>query len=436
MPDPIRVLYLDHTAKLSGGEIALLRLLQALDRSVVEPVVVLGENGPLEPKMREAGIEVHVLELDAEVREIRKGTLGAAGIRHLVRVPRLLGYARRIARFASDRQVNVIHTNSLKSDIYGAFAAKMAGLPVVWHIRDGIHSGYLPKPAVFVFRWLARTLPDYVVANSSATLESLRLGAKARKDVIFSGGPVRTGKNTLPTMVLYDGVHTKTFGRRTIETQRTLNPVGAISERPIIGIVGRIAPWKGQDVFLQAAETVLQRGYAGLFWIVGSALFGEADFEQQLRRRAGSGILQGKVQFLGFREDMEDILGELDILVHASTVPEPFGQVIIEGMAAGLPVIASDAGGPREIITHGVSGLLSPPGDAVALAEAIIELLENPGQARAIAQAGRRHVEQHFSVRSSAEKVERIYREIATNRIHQRESRARRSERSGSDRLK
>jgi len=87
---PIRVLYLDHTARLSGGEIALLRLLRALDRSRVEPLVLLGEDGPLAGKLREAGIETTVLELSPDVREIRKGTLGAGGIRHLRKLPVLL----------------------------------------------------------------------------------------------------------------------------------------------------------------------------------------------------------------------------------------------------------------------------------------------------------------------------------------------------------
>jgi glycosyltransferase involved in cell wall biosynthesis len=434
MPDPIRVLYLDHTAKLSGGEIALLRLLQALDRAKVEPIVLLGEDGPLVPKMREAGIETHVLELDPDVREIRKGTLGAAGIRYLLRLPRLLNYSRRVARFASDREADLIHTNSLKSDIYGALAARIARVPVVWHVRDGIHAGYLPRPAVFVFRWLARTLPDYVVANSTATLESLKLRAQAPKDVVFSGVPLQGARQLPRHSVLYDGVPEGMTGTACKPSCRAHSSSKENAEHPIVGIVGRIAPWKGQDVFLQAAGIVLKRGYPARFWIIGSALFGEAEFEQKLRQMAESPDLQDSVSFLGFREDIQDVLQQVDILVHASTVPEPFGQVIIEGMAAGLPVIASDAGGPQEIITHGLNGFLTPPGDAKALAEAIIELLENQERAAAIAEAGRDHVAQHFSVRASAEKVERIYRDIITNRSHRSETRGRRSAGKNSDR--
>ncbi len=388
MPEPLRVLYLDHTARLSGGEIALLRLLQALDRSVVEPVVLLGEDGPLVTKLREAGVETHVLELAPDVRDIRKGTLGAGGIRHLRRLPRLWSYARRVARFARDKRAGLIHTNSLKSDIYGAIAARMARLPLIWHVRDGIHAGYLPLPAVVAFRLMARILPDYVVANSEATLSTIRLPP---------------GK---PAAVVPSGVATS-------RSDRTIRPCKNESSQAVIGIIGRIAPWKGQDVFLNAAEQVLQTGHDAQFWIIGAALFDEKSFEDEMRRRAATGVLKDRVRFLGFRDDVQELLSSLDILVHASTVPEPFGQVIVEGMAAGVPVIAADAGGPREIITDGVNGLLTPPGDAPALACAITGLLEDPDRARRLALAGREHVETHFSIRATAAKMEEIYREIA-----------------------
>jgi len=410
---PIRVLYLDHTARLSGGEIALLRLLRALDRSRVEPLVLLGEDGPLAGKLREAGIETTVLELSPDVREIRKGTLGAGGIRHLRKLPVLLGYARKVAKFASEQRADLIHTNSLKSDIYGAIAGRMAGLPVVWHVRDGIHTGYLPAPAVLGFRILARLLPDFVVANSASTLQSLRLRKRAPQAVVPSGiAPVEPERHRV---VVYDGL--------SLDADNAGEPAAADSESgtdggrtPVAGMVGRVAPWKGQDVFLEAAEMVLREGYTVRFWIIGSAMFGEEEFERTLRARAESGILKGNVEFLGFREDVQEIMCKLDILVHASRVPEPFGQVVIEGMAAGVPVIAADAGGPREIITHGVNGLLTPPGDAQALARAMTELLEDRERARALARAGQEHVRKHFSVQASAEKVEKIYHELTAGR--------------------
>jgi glycosyltransferase involved in cell wall biosynthesis len=110
------------------------------------------------------------------------------------------------------------------------------------------------------------------------------------------------------------------------------------------------------------------------------------------------------------------LLRTLDILVHASTIPEPFGQAVIEGMAAGLPVIGADGGGVKDIITHGENGLLVPMGDAPALAEALESLLGDPETARRLGEAGRAHVRSHYTAAQSARKIEQVYREVLSVR--------------------
>jgi len=383
---PIRVLYLDHTARLSGGELALARMLAALDRRRVEPIVVLAEEGPLLELLTRQSIETHVQPLDRKLREVRKDSLGIAGwIAQLAALGRLWRYAWRVSRFARQRGIQLLYSNSLKADFYGAVAARLAGVPIVWHIRDRIEDGYLPRPAVWLVRLLARHLPVCVVANSASTLATLRLGSRRRTAVIASG-------------LSRDHIERSWVPRRS-------NPT------PRIGIVGRIAPWKGQDVFLEAAARLLRAGRDAHFCIVGSAMFGEEAFERQLHELAAGLGLADRVEFLGF-SDVPPILRSLDILVHASRTAEPFGQVIIEGMAAELPVVASDGGGAREIIENGRTGLLVPGGDAEALAEALAGLLAEPERARALAAAGRAHVLEHFTVENSARRSEALYEEL------------------------
>jgi len=383
---PIRVLYLDHTARLSGGELALARLLAALDRRRVEPIVMLAEEGPLQQLLERQSIETHVLPLPGKLRNVRKDSLGLAGwLGQLGALGRLWGYARGVSRFVRRRGVQLLYANSLKADFYGALAARLAGVPIVWHIRDRIDEDYLPRPAVWLVRLLARHLPVCVVANSLSTLDTLKLGSGRRTAVIASG-----------------------LTREHIERSWAPRRRGGT---PRIGIIGRIAPWKGQDVFLEAAAQVLRAGLAVRFCIVGAPLFGEEAFERQLRAQAASLGLTGQVEFPGF-SDVPAVLRSLDILVHASRSAEPFGQVIIEGMAAELAVVASDGGGAREIIDHGRTGLLVPRGDAAALAAALVGLLTQPERARALAAAGRRHVLEHFTVEKSARHSEALYEEL------------------------
>jgi glycosyltransferase involved in cell wall biosynthesis len=155
-----------------------------------------------------------------------------------------------------------------------------------------------------------------------------------------------------------------------------------------VAIVGRLSPWKGQDVFLAAFAKAFPGGEERAL-IVGSAMFGEDTFERQLRAQADRLGIADRVSFVGFTRDVFGVLAEVDVLVHASTVPEPFGQVIIEGMAAGVPVIASAAGGPLEIVTHGVNGVLVPPGDAEALAAWLAKLAASPQLRAELATQGR-----------------------------------------------
>lgn len=383
---PIRVLYLDHTARLSGGELALARLLGALDRSRVEPIVALAEEGPLHELLVQQSIETCVLPLHERLRSVRKDSLGFAGSIAQVRaLGSICRYAWRVSRFARQRDVHLIYSNSLKADFYGSLAARLAGVPIVWHVRDRIEKGYLPRAAVWLVRLFARYLPVCVVTNSASTLATLRLGRGRRAAVIASG-------------------LTREHIERCWVAQRS-NPT------PLIGIIGRLAPWKGQDVFLDAAAQLLRTGVSARFCIVGAALFGEEAFGRRLRERAASLGIGDRVEFLGF-SDVPVVLRSLDILVHASKIPEPFGQVIIEGMAAELPVVATDGGGASEIIENGRTGVLVPRGDAGALAEALAGLLAHPERARSLAAAGRRHVLEHFTVERSARQSEALYEEL------------------------
>ena len=162
---PKTILYVDHTAKLGGGEIALLNLIMALDPAKYRPLVVLAEDGPLAERLRAAGIDAEILPLDPVLRETRKDTLGTGSLLKVGQAKTLFAYSRRLANFAKAQKADLIHTNSLKSDIYGGVAGRLAGIPVLWHIRDSINADYLPGAVAVGLRLLSRQLPPAVVAH-------------------------------------------------------------------------------------------------------------------------------------------------------------------------------------------------------------------------------------------------------------------------------
>jgi glycosyltransferase involved in cell wall biosynthesis len=225
-------------------------------------------------------------------------------------------------------------------------------------------------------------MPDFVVANSIATLKSICL------------------PYGYPSAVVYEGVLAR-------DAAQENNHVGGI-----VGLVGRLTRWKGQHVFLEAAAQVRQQFPNTKFRIIGSAMFGEESYEQEIRALSRSLGLEDCVEFTGFRNDVPRLVDQLDILVHASTTGEPFGQVITEGMLAAKPVIATRGGGVPEIVQHDSTGLLVPMGDADAMAEAICALLSNPDLARAMGKAARERALQHFVVEKTVPRLEAILQRV------------------------
>jgi glycosyltransferase involved in cell wall biosynthesis len=176
---------------------------------------------------------------------------------------------------------------------------------------------------------------------------------------------------------------------------------------------GRIAPWKGQHVFVEALALLVQQ-YPTVHGLIAGAAEGDSGAAYALEVQAAIDALglAGRLHMLGFRADVPDLLAAVDCVAHCSVAPEPFGRVIIEGMAAGRPVVAAAAGGALEIIADGVDGLLTPPGDVRALAQALGRLLADPAEAARLGQAGRATVAQRYQAAAHAQAVQAFYERV------------------------
>ncbi len=394
----LRVCYLDHTAKLSGGEIALARLLETIDRKAIDPWVILAEDGSLAERLRAIGIRVDVVPLSDTVLDVRKDSVQSGIFSKVGLILQVLAYGFKVAALIRTQPVDIIHTNSLKSDIYGILVSRLCRVPLIWHIRDHIDVTYLPSFAVKMMRFLAARVPAFVIANSQSTLDQLHL-AVAKPGAVVPSGVDPQGE------VVYDGI---AFGIPPLASDTLMT--GPLR----IAIVGRLAGWKGQHIFLEAASKLVEAGIDAQFLIAGTAMFGEDSYVADLHSQVDRLGLQGKVQFLGHVDPIEAFLPTVSILVHASTSPEPFGQVVIEGMAAGIPVVATDGGGVKETVVHGETGLLVPMGNAEALADALRMLIDRPELRAKLSTKGRQRVLRHFTASITARKVERVYREVLT----------------------
>ena len=378
-----RILYVQPNSEVGGSDLALLRLVAALDLAAYEPIVVLPKDGPMVRRLEAAGARVCFVPM----LQLRTLPSLSYQIRYL---GSFWFTVARLARLIRRERIALVHSNSLYA-LYGAFAAAVTRRRHVWHIRE------IP-PRVPVARaalgQLVLRLSALTVVMSEACVRGLFAGSHPRKIRRLSEG-------------LDLAVWSRRPGLRPIRSELGLAP-----DTPVVGFVARLDPWKGLDVYLDAAAMVAKRIPDAVFLVSGDAPDGFESYRDDMKARAARLGLDGRVHFLGWRYRMDvipDLMASLDVFCHTSVQPEPFGLVLIEAMAMGCPVISVSAGGPLEIIENGISGLLVSPGQAGALADAICMVLSDAGYRNRLAAAGRCRVEQHYSKSAFSRELDAVY---------------------------
>jgi glycosyltransferase involved in cell wall biosynthesis len=368
---PVRVLFVESNTELGGAQVALLTMLRHLDRGRVCPFFAcLGFGaGDMPEQVARLGVPVHRLP---------RG-----------RFRSLPATARKIARLCDLIRIHgieVVFSNGGHAVLYARPAARLTQRPCAWWVH-----GYCPAdpmkghPIALAELFLQS---DLLLANSRFTAETLH-------KVLPERGPIP---------LLPCGVDLRCHRPNPDAGAAARRAEGLRPDELVVGIFGRLQPWKGQHVLLQAAGLLARRGVAARFLVVGGSVFGlDPGYGTQLKALAASVGLNGQVAFLGQRADTNALTNACDVVVHASVEPEPWGLVVAEAMAAGRAVVATAAGGPLEMIEHGATGWLVPPGDPVALACALETLLSQPGLRCRLGEAARAHAEDNFGAEHAAQ---------------------------------
>ncbi|MFI7589557.1 glycosyltransferase [Spongisporangium articulatum] len=340
------VVFVDHCARDSGAELTLLALARSMHR--YRPVVLLGENGPLVGRLAEAGVDTRVVPLPDRTRDASRNAVGSLALlpAQVLDVVRYAWVLRREIRW--ERPV-LVHTHSMKSHVFGGLAAWLARRPRLLHVHDRISTVFMSAAGVQLMRLVLRVLATGVVTNSGATEATVPARVRGRRPSLV-----------LPSPVTDPGV--------------TAEQTRAAADGLTFVMVGRITPWKGQDLVLRGFAQAFGAGSAGerhRLLIVGAPQFGEDDYLAELKDLVGELGLGARVDFTGHVLDVYGLLCTAQVLVHGSVIPEPFGMVVAQGLAAGLAVVASGEGGPAEMITSGADGLLFQPRNVDSLAESL-----------------------------------------------------------------
>ncbi len=403
-----RVLYVDTAPTAGGSVVSLYELLRKLDRSRYEPVVLSYTPHPYVDNFRALGVDMIVWNVYAAqnhrpewVKEARKSapvhwlrrTARGSRLYHalgfsMLLMHRVWPHAQALRDIICQKKVDLLHTNiRVGHDREGIIAAKMAGIPCVSHVRDFEELG-----------WFDRKLAGMVSAF-------IYISEAVQKCHLQAGVPRDKGR------VVYNAVDTSAF-TVTPDVLGGRNSLGLASDDLVVGMVGRLERWKGQDVFLRAIALVKDAVPQAKGIVIGDPVPYDPDYGHLLWALCDELDLSRWVVFRPFQQDVPTIMAALDLLVLASTSPEPFGRVLIEAMAAGKPVVATDAGAAREIVDDGIQGLLVPPGDVRALAAAIVHILTHRDEAAAMGKRGQARVRQQFDVQQYVDSVQAVYRDL------------------------
>ena len=318
-------------------------MLRSLPPTEFECHVVVPAEPPLRADFEAAGATIHIVPM----RRISTSHGMLQWLAYAFGWPRAVARIRRLVR---ELDVDVVHTNSLHS-WYGWAAARFAGRPHVWHAREiVVQSGTARR----VERFLARRFATRVVCSSQAIADQL---------------------DPYNSVVIHDAPDPNVF--HPSRAGRARARVSVPDDAPLIGVVGRIDTWKGVDVLLDAWPRLKAAVPTAHLVVAGGTVQGKERFADELAVRARA---LPDAHWLGEldQDNVADLLADLDVIAVPSTEPEPYGFAVVEALMSGTPVVATDAGGPREMLALAApdAGRLVPPRDAAALADALAATLQ------------------------------------------------------------
>jgi glycosyltransferase involved in cell wall biosynthesis len=402
----MRILFLSVSDALGGSEIALVDMIASLRR--LRPSwsvgLVLPGKGPLLRRAEAAGADCTMVPLPRSLARV--GEFAASSSRwplaarvalaaRLVPVAATLpGYLRRLRRVVRAYQPAILHTNGLKAHVAGARARGTAKL--VWHMHEYAGDRAVTRSLLSAHASAAAA----IIANSISVADDIR----------------RTLPHAVPPDVVYNAVDLASFTPEgeveDLDARAGLRPAASGVVR--VGLVGTFARWKGHEVFLKAIAA-LPPSLPVRAYVIGEPLYMTAGSQyslEELKQIAGSLGLQDRVGFTGFLR-AAPAMRALDVVVHASTRPEPFGLVIAEAMALGRAAIVSAAGGAAELVESDVDALTHAPGDVDGLAKQIARLAADPGLRRQLGERATASARRRFDPDRLAGELAAIYERLA-----------------------
>ena len=347
-----------------GGQWSLYYLIEHLNKNIFYPVVVCPEEGELAEKMRGAGAEVMFFNV-GRIRYINPLVV------------------KKFISLLKENRIALIHTDSTTETFYAGIAARMIGIPLIWHARVSEHEWFLDRFLSFLSTRLI-----LVAEALSSRFKWL--------------------KNTQKMVVIYNGIDIEQFDA--FPTSSSIRAEFNIrKDTVLLGFMGRIEKRKGLEYLISAMKNV---AHAKLI-LVGK---GEEEYLKRIKGICEESEVSNRVIYVGYRMNIPSILKEIDIIIFPTISGEGFSRVILEAMTAAKPVIATDDAGNKEAVINGITGYIVPAKDATALGIKINELAARKEKREQMGSSGRKRVEEMFTMERNIREIEKLYFEALKDR--------------------
>lgn len=385
----INLLYLHAGAEMYGADKVMFDLIRNLDKNKFKPYVVLPTYGVLVDALRGEGVDVTVVPYPI----MRRKYFNPKGI--LQYGSGLLKYGKQLTKFAKDKHINVIHTNT-SAVLEGCRISRSCHIPHLWEIHEIIVS---PK---VMYKVTSKLIAKYATLTVTVS--------KAVRDHLYKSGYFKPNS----IKVIYNGVDANRFKPNNDSSylRKEWNiPRNAL----VVGMIGRVNRWKGQEDFLNAANILLEKHKNLYVAFVGSAFEGEEWREKELKDEIAKSPNKNRIIDSGYRKDVEVVHSLFDIFVLPSTNPDPLPTVVLEAMASGKPVVGYKHGGICEMVKDGYNGLLADVNKPIDLAEKIDVILSNNELRKTMGERSRQRLLEKFSYDSYVKNFSETYEELVRN---------------------
>lgn len=375
----MNILILGASSDLYGGSKILAIVANILQEGKHKPIVVVSEHGELIGELNRLGVEVRIVRLGI----LRRKYFSVPGILNRIKVNRSAW--KTLGKLIDEEKIDIVYSNTT-GVLIGAFLAKKKNIKHIWHIHEIITK---PKTFTRILGRLVNKYADNVIVVSDAVKNHW-------KEYI----------NTTNINRIYNGIDTSIYTRSEGLLRKELN----LKETDlVIGMIGRVNHWKGQDFFIDIVRQILNHEPDTKFIIAGDAYPGNEHLVNKMLDRLNNELPPQSVFYIGYRTDIPSILKSIDIFVLPSILPDPFPTVILEAMASSKPVVATNHGGALEMVAHMETGIIIPHDNVEESAGEILKLIRDREKMVTMGELGNIRINTLFSLEKFRESILRLF---------------------------